>query len=65
MNDLHKGRDASSSWSWVIDASAILLVVVSLTGLGIQLFRRKRRTRALVVAGVAGREVMLLCVGIG
>lgn len=66
MNDLHKGRDTSSSWSWVIDASAILLVVVSLTGLGIQLFQRKRRTRALIIAGVATvATVVLLYVGIG
>lgn len=52
MNDLHKGRDAPSSWKWVIDVSAALLVVVSLTGLGIQLFQRKRRTRALVFSAV-------------
>lgn len=48
MNDLHKGRDAPGSWKWVIDISAGLLVLVSVTGLGIQLFQRKRRTRALV-----------------
>ncbi|MEQ1701451.1 MAG: PepSY-associated TM helix domain-containing protein [Ilumatobacteraceae bacterium] len=66
MNDLHKGRDTTSSWKWVIDASAILLVVVSLTGLGIQLFQRKRRTRALLIAGVATVvTVVLLYVGIG
>ena len=66
MNDLHKGRDTSSSWSWVIDASAILLVVVSLTGLGIQLFQRKRRTRALIIAAIATvASVVLLYIGIG
>ncbi len=52
MNDLHKGRDAPGSWRWVIDISAGLLVLVSLTGLGIQLFQRKRRTRALVFSAV-------------
>lgn len=52
MNDLHKGRDAPGSWKWVIDVSAGLLVLVSVTGLGIQLFQRKRRTRALVFAGL-------------
>lgn len=66
MNDLHKGRDTTDSWRWVIDASAILLVVVSLTGLGIQLFQRKRRTRALIIAGLATVvSVVLLYVGIG
>jgi len=52
MNDLHKGRDAPGSWKWVIDVSAGLLVLVSVTGLGIQLFQRKRRTRALVFAAL-------------
>lgn len=61
MNDLHKGRDAPSSWKWVIDLSALLLVVVSLTGLGIQLFQRKRRTRALIFAG-AGLLVTVVLV---
>ena len=50
MNDLHKGRDASSSWKWVIDVVAGFLVVISLTGLGLQLFLRKRRRSALLVA---------------
>ncbi|MEI7547275.1 MAG: PepSY-associated TM helix domain-containing protein [Actinomycetota bacterium] len=59
MNDLHKGRDAPGSWKWVIDISAGLLVAVSLTGLGIQLFQRKRRTRALVFA-VLGLVVVVV-----
>jgi hypothetical protein len=54
MNDLHKGRDTTSSWKWLIDASAILLVLVSVTGLGIQIFQRKRRTRAIIFAVIGG-----------
>ena len=50
MNDLHKGRDTASSWNWLIDIAGGLLVVVAATGLGIQLFLRKRRTRALLFA---------------
>ena len=52
INDLHKGRDTSTLWSWVIDVSAVFLALVALTGLGIQLFQRKRRTQAIVVAVV-------------
>ena len=52
VNDLHKGRDTDSSWNWVIDASALFLVLVAFTGLGIQLFQKKRRRRALTFAGV-------------
>jgi uncharacterized protein len=50
MNDVHKGRDTSSSWKWAIDLSAGLLVVVAVTGLGIQVFQKKRRRRALAFA---------------
>lgn len=60
MNDLHKGRDAPGSWKWVIDISAGLLVLVSVTGLGIQVFQRKRRTRALIFAGVGLVVVVVL-----
>lgn len=52
LNDLHKGRDSGSTWSWVIDVSALFLVAIAVTGLVMQLFLRKRRTPALVVAGI-------------
>lgn len=52
MNDLHKGRDTSSMWSLVIDISAVFLVLIAATGLGIQFFLRKRRMSALSLAGV-------------
>jgi hypothetical protein len=47
MNDLHKGRDSNTAWRWVIDVSGGLLVLISVTGLGIQFFLRKRRLSAL------------------
>jgi hypothetical protein len=52
MNDIHKGRDTSGSWGWVIDASAILLLVVAATGIAIQVFQRKRRRSAMVTLAV-------------
>ena len=33
INDLHKGRDTGPGWSILIDLSAVLMTVVSLTGL--------------------------------
>jgi hypothetical protein len=54
INDLHKGRDTGKVWSGVIDASAILLVLVSATGLVLIWFVYKRRTSGLVLAGVGG-----------
>ncbi|MCU1394392.1 MAG: peptidase [Ilumatobacteraceae bacterium] len=60
MNDIHKGRDTAGSWGWVIDASGGFLVVVALTGLGIQLFQRKRRRSSLIIAGVATVATLVL-----
>jgi hypothetical protein len=50
MNDLHKGRDTTSTWKWVIDISAIVLAVVALTGLVLQIVLAKRRRSALLLA---------------
>jgi uncharacterized protein len=54
LNDLHKGRDTGSVWSIVIDVSAVLLVLVSLTGLVLIWFVYKRRTSGLILAACAG-----------
>ncbi|MBX3313156.1 MAG: PepSY-associated TM helix domain-containing protein [Actinobacteria bacterium] len=62
MNDLHKGRDTDSSWGWLIDVSAIFLVAISLTGLGLQLVLKARRRSALVVAGAGAVVVVILAV---
>jgi hypothetical protein len=57
LNDLHKGRDAGKSWSAVIDFSAILMALVSLTGLTLIFFLNKRRFSGLVLVVVGA----LLC----
>jgi uncharacterized protein len=59
LNDLHKGRDAKSSWKWLIDVIGVLLVVISMTGLLLQLFLRKRRRSALASA-VVGTALSLI-----
>jgi len=50
LNDLHKGRDSGKAWGWVIDVSAVLLTLVSLTGLLILWFIYKRRASGLIIA---------------
>jgi uncharacterized protein len=52
MNDIHKGRNTTSSWKWVIDVIAIVLVVISLSGLLLQFFLQRRRRSAYITAGV-------------
>ena len=54
MNDLHKGRDTGAAWSLVIDVSAGLLVVISLTGLGLLFYLKLRRRPGLAVMLVGG-----------
>jgi hypothetical protein len=59
MNDLHKGRDAGHGWSVVIDVSAVVLTLVSLTGLLLLFFVYKRRVSGLILAA-AGAVVCWL-----
>ncbi|HEY8998319.1 MAG TPA: PepSY-associated TM helix domain-containing protein [Edaphobacter sp.] len=54
INDLHKGRDAGKVWSLLIDGSAILLTLVSLSGLLLLFFVYKRRTSGLILAAIGG-----------
>jgi hypothetical protein len=60
MNELHKGRDASTFWRVAIDISGGLLVTIALTGLGIQLFLRKRRVSALAWSTVGLVSALVL-----
>ena len=60
LNDLHKGRDTGSTWSWVIDVSAAFLVVVSLTGLLMQFFLRRRRRSAFISVAVGSILTVVL-----
>lgn len=50
LNDLHKGRDTGPGWSVVIDAAAVVMTIVSLTGLGLLFLLRLRRMPGLLVA---------------
>jgi hypothetical protein len=59
MNDLHKGRDTGSKWSWVIDVSAILMVLVSLTGMILILYIKRKKWSGLIMA-VIGTLVLYL-----
>lgn len=52
MNDLHKGRDSGPVWLWVIDVSAIFLIVISLSGLILLCFIKKKRLAGFIAAFV-------------
>jgi hypothetical protein len=52
INDLHKGRDTGPIWSVLIDVSAILLTLVSLTGMVLLLYLKKKRLSGLLVSAL-------------
>jgi len=55
VNDLHKGRDTGQGWSLVVDLSAILMVLVSVSGMVLIYFVKRRFVSGVMVAvlGVA------------
>ncbi len=57
LNDLHKGRDSGKPWAILIDISAVLMTLVSLTGLLLIFFLQKKRLSGLLAASAGA----LLC----
>ena len=54
LNDLHKGRDSGKTWGWLIDASAVLMVLVSMTGLIMLFFLKKKRVSGILIMVLGG-----------
>lgn len=56
INNLHRGRYSGAAWKWVIDISAILIVVACITGvvLWLALPKRRRYGIAAMVVGTLG-----------
>jgi hypothetical protein len=61
MNDLHKGRHAGTVWARMVDFSALFLVIISLTGLGLIFFLKRIRAAALLTA-LGGLVAMVLII---
>jgi len=60
LNDLHKGRDTGSKWAVIIDISAILMVLVSLTGFVMIFFITRRKSKGLWVAAFGTVTLLIL-----
>lgn len=50
INDLHKGRDTGPGWSVIVDLSAILMVLVSLSGMVLIYFVKRRFVSGTIIA---------------
>jgi hypothetical protein len=62
LNDLHKGRDTGTVWARIIDVSAGLMTLVSLTGLVLIFFLQKRRMPGLIAVGIGALLCLLVYV---
>jgi hypothetical protein len=49
LNDLHKGRNTSNFWGWIIDLSSVLFIVFAITGF-ILAMPQKRFRRTLLLS---------------
>ena len=63
IGDLHKGRHSGEAWSWVIDISAVLMILFAITGMIILFQNRKKRLAGIwiTVLGIATPLVIYLC----
>ncbi|XQF92783.1 PepSY-associated TM helix domain-containing protein [Pseudoalteromonas espejiana] len=63
ISDLHKGRHSGAVWSWVIDISAVLMIIFAITGMIILFQNRKKRNLGvwITLLGVATPLVIYLC----
>jgi hypothetical protein len=60
LNDLHKGRDSGPVWSAVIDVSAVLMTIISLTGLTLLFYLKLRRFSGVVIALASAAVIITL-----
>ena len=63
IGDLHKGRHSGAVWSWVIDISAVLMIIFAITGMIILFQNRKKRNLGVLITllGIATPLVIYLC----
>ncbi|HSL86634.1 MAG TPA: PepSY-associated TM helix domain-containing protein [Bacteroidales bacterium] len=62
LNDLHKGSDTGTQWATVIDISAIIMILVSLTGFVMIFCLSKRKLPGLIVAAIGALTFIVLCI---
>jgi len=60
MNDLHKGRDSGTAWAMLIDISAVLMILVSLTGFLMIFFLKKKRLSGLMITVLGALLIVIL-----
>jgi len=59
FNDLHKARDTRPAWAVIVDISALLMILVSVTGF-IMIFYLKKKRAAGLLLFVAGSILLMI-----
>jgi len=62
LNDFHKGRDTGPAWSVLIDLVSLLTVFVSVTGLILILYIRRKRITGIVTTLVGTLIVLVVAI---
>jgi uncharacterized protein len=62
INDLHKGRDTGHAWKAMIDVSAVILCLVSFSGLILIFFLHRRRVAGILALGAGALVAYVLYV---
>ncbi|NNH77802.1 hypothetical protein HLH17_09045 [Acinetobacter sp. ANC 5380] len=60
LNDLHRGKNSGLGWSWLIDISAIIYIVLSLAGYILFLSIKTRLVTHLVLTAVSLAMIIFL-----
>lgn len=60
LNDLHKGKNTSTAWSWLIDITAILIMTLSVAGYILFLSIKPRLFTHLALTAISIALLMLL-----
>ncbi|NNG76737.1 hypothetical protein HLH10_10610 [Acinetobacter sp. ANC 4277] len=60
LNDLHRGKNSGLGWSWLIDISAIIYIVLSLAGYILFLSIKTRLVTHLMLTAVSLAMIILL-----
>lgn len=62
MNDLHKGSYTGKKWNAIIDITAAILIIISLTGFIMIFYMTKKRSKGLWVAIIGAVTFIFLCI---
>lgn len=60
LNDLHRGKNVGTAWHWLIDISAILILVLSLAGYILFFAMKTRLLTHLMLTGISITGLVIL-----